>query len=151
MYSGNTSKKSKKAAIFCLNIPLTKSIDHPWGSCERGRGRGRGREREGVRWRGVFYPLITPTFTPSWLARPLLCCCWSHLCTIPQRATEIEVILCFSSPGPNLKSLRVSFHTMLSYGMEHYCRFFFLLLLSLSPPLSPPFFLQASGGGFLRT
>lgn len=32
MYSGNTSKKSKKAAIFCLNIPLTKSIDHPWGS-----------------------------------------------------------------------------------------------------------------------
>lgn len=34
MYSGKTSKKSKKAAIFCLNIPLTKSIDHPWGSWE---------------------------------------------------------------------------------------------------------------------
>ncbi len=58
MCSGNTSKKRKKAAIFCLNIPLTKSIDHPWGSWER----------EKVRWRGVFYPLITPTFTPSCLA-----------------------------------------------------------------------------------
>lgn len=30
MYSGNTSKKSKKAAIFCLNMSLTKSIDHSW-------------------------------------------------------------------------------------------------------------------------
>ncbi len=58
MYSGNTSKKSKKAAIFCLNISLTKSIDHPWVS----------REREGVRWRSMFYPLITPTFTPSCLS-----------------------------------------------------------------------------------
>lgn len=29
-------RKAKKAAIFCLNIPLTKSIDHPWGSWERG-------------------------------------------------------------------------------------------------------------------
>lgn len=25
-------------------------------------------EREGVRWRGMFYPLITPTFTPSCLS-----------------------------------------------------------------------------------
>ena len=41
MYSGNTSKKGKKAAIFCLNIPLTKSIDHPWGSWERERERER--------------------------------------------------------------------------------------------------------------
>lgn len=34
--SGNTLKKSKKAAIFCLNIFLTKSIDHSWVSRERG-------------------------------------------------------------------------------------------------------------------
>lgn len=38
MYSGNTSKKSKKAAIFCLNISLTKSIDHSWVSWEGERG-----------------------------------------------------------------------------------------------------------------
>lgn len=30
------SRKAKKAAIFCLNISLTKSIDHPWLSRERG-------------------------------------------------------------------------------------------------------------------
>lgn len=150
MYSGNTSKKSKKAAIFCLNIPLTKSIDHPWGSCERGRGRGR--ERGSEMERRVLSS--NNSYLHPFLPCPLLCCCWSHLCTIPQRATEIEVILCFSSPGPNLKSLRVSFHTMLSYGMEHYSRFFFFFFSrshSLSLSLSPPFFLQASGGGFLRT
>lgn len=34
-------KESQEAAIFCLNIPLTKSIDHLWGS----RGKKRGTEK----------------------------------------------------------------------------------------------------------
>ncbi|KAJ8344103.1 hypothetical protein SKAU_G00314320 [Synaphobranchus kaupii] len=35
---------------------------------------------------------------------------------IPGRACETEVILCLGSPGPNLRTLRVTFHTLLPCG-----------------------------------
>lgn len=109
MYSGNTSKKSKKAAIFCLNISLTKSIDHPWVSWERG----------GVRWRGMFYPLITPTFTPSSLSVVVLLLVALLLYSLESYWDWSYFML--RLPGPQFENSCVSFHTLLSYGKEH-CR-----------------------------
>ena len=58
----------------------------------------------------MFYPLITPTFTPSWL--PVVVLLLVHIRSVPRGAAEIEVILCFGSPGPNLKTLVCQFsHT----------------------------------------
>lgn len=57
MYSGNTSKKSKRqqfSAWISLWLNPLIILGFP--------------EREGVRWRGMFYSLITPTFTPSCLS-----------------------------------------------------------------------------------
>lgn len=57
MYSGNTSKKAKRqqfSAWISLWLNPLIILGFP--------------EREGVRWRGMFYSLITPTFTPSCLS-----------------------------------------------------------------------------------
>lgn len=61
MYSGNTSKKSKRQQFSAwISLWLNPLIIHGVP------------EREGERWRGMFYPLITPTFTPSCLSVVLL-------------------------------------------------------------------------------
>ncbi len=127
MCSGNTSKKSKKAAIFCLNIPLTKSIDHPWGSWERGS------EME----RRVL------SSNNSYLHPFLPCRC----CVVVGRTSALFLrepvrlkLFYASAPRAPIWKLCVSvFRTPLSYGKEW--AFFFYSNL---------FLLKASGGGFFR-
>lgn len=109
MYSGNTSKKSKKAAIFCLNIPLTKSIDHPRGSWERGSEMERHVLSSNNSYLHPFLPL---------------CCCVVVGRTSALFLRELLRLKLFYASAPRApiwKLLCVSFHTLLSYGMEH-CR-----------------------------
>lgn len=107
MYSGNTSKKSKKAAIFCLNIPLTKSIDHPWGSWERGSEMERHVLSSNNSYLHPFLPL---------------CCCVVVGHTSALFLGELLRLKLFyaSTPrAPIWKLVCVSFHTLLSYGKKH--------------------------------
>lgn len=107
MYSGNTSKKSKKAAIFCLNIPLTKSIDHPWGSWERGSEMERHVLSSNNSYLHPFLPL---------------CCCVVVGGTSALFLGELLRLKLFYASAPRApiwKLLCVSFHTLLSYGKEH--------------------------------
>lgn len=105
MCSGSSTEKNIKAAIFCLNIPMSKSTNHPQGC------------REISNKLAIFYPLITPVFTVSCFIVVVLLC-WLHLSHISCRDHKTEVILCFNSLGPNLKTLYVSLHTVLSYCKE---------------------------------
>lgn len=104
MYSGNTSNKSKKAAIFCLNIPLTKSIDHPWGSWERGSKMERHVLSSNNSYLHPFLPL---------------CCCVVVSRTSALFLGELLRLKLFYASAPRApiwKLLCVSFHTLLSYG-----------------------------------
>lgn len=109
MYSGNTSKKSKKAAIFCLNISLTKSIDHRWVSWERGSEMERHVLFSNNSYLHPFLPL---------------CCCVVVGRTSALFLGELLRLKLFYASAPRApiwKLLCVSFHTLLSYGREH-CR-----------------------------
>lgn len=122
MYSGNTSKKSKKAAIFCLNIPLTKSIDHPRGSWERGSEM----ERHVLSSNNSYlHPFL-----------PLRCCVVVGRTSALFLGELLRLKLFYASAprAPIWKLLCVSFHTLLSYGMEH-CRVLpFILFIYLFFP-----------------
>lgn len=127
MYSGNTSKKSKKAVIFCLNIPLSKSIDHPWGSWERGSEM----ERHVLSSNNSYlHPFL-----------PLRCCVVVGRTSALFLGELLRLKLFYASAPrtPIWKLLCVSFHTLLSYGTEC-CRF--LPFASFFPPV------KASCGAF---
>lgn len=102
MYSGNTSKKSKKAAIFCLNISLTKSIDHSWVSWERGSEMERHVLFSNNSYLHPFLPL---------------CCCVVVGRTSALFLGELLGLKLFYASAPRApiwKLLCVSFHTLLS-------------------------------------
>lgn len=109
MYSGNTSKKSKKAAIFCLNIPLTKSIDHPWGSWERGSEMERHVLSSNNSYLHPFLPLCCSVVVGRTSALFL------------GELLRLKLFYASAPRAPIWKLLCVSFHTLLSYGKEH-CR-----------------------------
>lgn len=106
MYSGNTSKKSKKAAIFCLNISLTKSIDHPWVSWERGSEMERHVLFSNNSYLHPFLPLccgVVVGRTSALFLGELL---------------RLKLFYASAPRAPIWKVLCVSFHTLLSYGKE---------------------------------
>lgn len=109
-YFKEKAKKKKKAAIFCLNIPLTKSIDHSWVSWE------------GERWRGMFYSLITPTFTPSCLSIVVLL-----LVTLAHRSSESGwdwSYFMLGLPGPQFEKSSVSVFTR-GCHLPHFCLYLY--------------------------
>lgn len=108
MYCGNTSKKSKKAAIFCLNILLTKSIDHPRGSWERGSEM----ERRVLSSNNSYLHPVLP-----------FCCCIVVGGTSALFLGELLRLKLFYASAPRApiwKLVCVSFHTLLSCGKEHW-------------------------------
>lgn len=100
--SGNTLKKSKRqqfSAWISLWLNPLIILGFP--------------EKEGVRWRGMFYSLITPTFTPSCL--PLVVLLLVALALYSLESSQDWSYFMLRLPGPQFKKLLcVSFHTLLS-------------------------------------
>lgn len=70
-------------------------------------------EKERVRWRGMFYSLIPPTFTPSCLSLVVLLSASLALYSLESRRDWSYFML--RLPGPQFKKLFcVTFHTLLS-------------------------------------
>lgn len=97
-------------------------------------------EREGVRWRGVFYPLITPTFTPSCLAVVVLLLVAPLLYSLESQWDWSYFML--QLPGPQFENSACQFFARCCH-MARSGLFFFYSNLFFS-------LLKASGGGFFR-
>lgn len=93
--------KVKNAAIFCLNISLTKSIDHSWGSWERGSEM----ERHVLFSNNSYlHPFLPP------------CCCvvGRTSALFLGEPPRLKLFYASTPQAPIWKLLRVSFHTLLS-------------------------------------